>query len=141
VHARLYVRTPIVWGLPALGRQRVRWRARFYDVGSGEVRATGSWVYATVGRRQWTIFNGGPNAGGGVMITHNQYWANGQYYDRLGNDGDRIRAIVDAGWYSRRARRWTIRSMTVRWVITTSNRSNGQGQTGPASTPTTNWTC
>lgn len=139
VHARLYVRTPIVWGLPALGRQQVRWRARFYDVDTREVRATGAWVTAIVGPKQATTFGGGPDAGNGVMITHGQYWDGGQYYDHV--DSQRIRAWIDAGWYSRRKGRWITRTLDVKWMIATSNRTIRQGQTGPYSTPVTNWTC
>jgi hypothetical protein len=140
-HARLYVRPPIVWGLRSLGRQRVAWRARFYDVGSGQVRAIGNWVYATVVPFKSTIFGGGPDAGGGVMITHNQYWQGGQYYDHLAGDSDRIRASIDARWYNSRKRVWTRATLRVQWVITTTNRSIGRGQTGPYSTPVRNYTC
>ena len=140
-HARLYVRPPIVWGLPGLGRQRVAWRARFYDWSSGDVRAYGKWVYSRVRPKQSTIFGGGPNAGGGVMITHNQYWTGGQYYDHLADDGDRIRAFVEVGWFNANKKRWVTRSLRVQWVISTSQRSLGQGQTGPSSTPVRNYTC
>jgi hypothetical protein len=63
LHGRLYVRPPKIWGLR--GRERVAWRARFYDVGSGEVRYTGNWIYSTAGLTTPTVFGGGPDAGQG----------------------------------------------------------------------------
>ena len=138
-HAHLYVRPPVVVGLPALGRQRVRWRANFWDVGSREYRHSGNWVYATVSAGQSTFFGGGPDAGNGVMITHRQYWQASQSYDHFADDGDRIRADIDVGWYSRRKQRWITREMDVRWVIATTNRTNGQGYSN--SSPQKNATC
>ena len=139
-HARLYVRPPIVWGLPRLGRQRVAWRARFYDIASGQVRGIGNWVYATVSSSVATTFGGGQNAPQ-VMITWNQYWLGSQWYDHLGDDGDRIRALVDARWYNATTRRWRNATLLVQWVVSTSNRTNGRGQTGSFSGPVQRGTC
>lgn len=142
LHARLYVRPPIVWGLPALGRnQQVGWRAVFWDTQSGERRGTGDWVYRRVNPRRHTTFGGGPDAGNGVMITHRQYWQNSQWYDRLADDGDRIKARIEVAWYRSRQDNWIVRRIPVRWVISTSNRTNGAGQTGASSTPINRWTC
>jgi hypothetical protein len=99
------------------------------------------WVYATVGPRQPTVFGGGPDAGGGVMITHKQYWQGSRYYDRLAGDGDRIRALVQVGWYNARTGRWIYRTLMVKWVVTATLRSIGQGTTGPYSGPVQNYTC
>jgi hypothetical protein len=141
-HARLYVRPPAVWGLPALGRnQRVAWRAQFYEWSSGDVVAYGRWVYARVNPRQGTTFGGGPDAGNGVMITHRQYWQASQYYDHLGSSGERIKARVVVAWRRARGGSWIVRRVPVSWVIATTNRTIGQGQTGPSSTPVRNYTC
>ena len=140
-YARLYVRPPIVWGLPTLGRnQRVAWRSQFYEWSSGEVVAQGSWVYRRVNPRQGTTFGGGPNAGNGVMITHRQYWQGSQHYDHPSDDGQRIKARAVVAW-QRSNGKWIVRTVPVNWVITTTNRTNGLGTTGPYSTPVRNYTC
>jgi hypothetical protein len=141
VHARLYVNSPVVWGLPGLGHQKVAWRARFYDTRNGSVRFKGPWKYRYVNERKSTRFGGGPNAGNGLMITHKQYWVGHQWYDHLADDGRRIRAMVDAAWLNSSTGKWIVRSLKVRWVISTSNRTIGLGQTGPSSTPAKDGTC
>jgi hypothetical protein len=141
-HARLYVRPPIVWGLPALGRnQRVAWRPKFYDFSSGRLLAYGDWVYARVNARRATTFGGGPNAGNGVMITHRQYWQASQWYDHLSGTGERVKAQLVVAWRKAAGGKWITRVIPVNWVITTTHRSTGQGQTGPYSTPVRNYTC
>jgi hypothetical protein len=126
-HGRLYVRPPIVWGLPRLGRsQRVVWRTRFYDVPSGQVRYYGGWRYSTADPYRATAFGGGSNAPA-VSIVSRGYWAGSQWYDHFADDGDKIRAIVDVRWYNRNKRTWVRASLRVRWVIGTSNRTNGLG--------------
>lgn len=139
-YGRLTIRPPRVWGLSALGRQQVAWRTRFYDRQSGKVVWTNAWVYDRVRPGQATDFGGGPNAPQ-VMITWNQYWVGGQWYQHPISDNGRIKAIVDAGWYNRRRKRWVVRSLRVLWLISTVGRTTGVGQTGPASTPVTSWTC
>jgi hypothetical protein len=131
LHGRLYVRPPRVWGLR--GRERVVWRARFYDVGTGEVRHTGKWIYSTAGLTTPTVFGGGPDAGHGVMVYSNQFWVGSQWYDHLADDGDQIRALVDARWYSVKTRRWTKATLPVKYVIGTFNRTVGSGQAGSVS--------
>src|SRR5262245_52426430 len=61
-HGRLYVRSPLVRGRPGLGRQKVGWRARFYDTVSGKTVWSGNWVYRYVQPYQVTRFSGGPDA-------------------------------------------------------------------------------
>jgi hypothetical protein len=142
-HYRLYVRPPIVWGLPHLGRQLVAWRTRFYDIGSGQIRAYGHWHYARVRPREWTIFGGGPNVGNGVTYFSTAYWQGGEWYDHLAGDGDQIRALIDVGWYKARTRRWIIATQTVHWVVPSTNRTLGlpQGLSGYPYPPFENGSC
>jgi hypothetical protein len=140
-HGRLYVRPPRIWGLPRIGgRQKVGWRARFYDAVTGKVVASGRWKYSYALPYLESPLGAGPDAGNGVYITQNQYWAGSQYYDHLSSDGAQIRAIVDAAWYNARKRTWTVKALRVQWVIATINRSTGQGQT-MISTPIKNASC
>jgi hypothetical protein len=129
-----------VWGLKKLGRQRVAWRARFYDVQNRRFVWNGSWVYDVVGPGQATDFGGGPDAPQ-AMVHWNQYWTGGQWYEHPQGDGQQIRAVVKAAWYNARRSRWIYRSVDVRWQFSTANRTIGEGQLGPASTPVTSWVC
>jgi hypothetical protein len=139
---RLYIRPPRVWGLKGLGRQAVRWRTRFYDLAqNGKVVWTTNWNYGRVRPRRATDFGGGPDAPQ-AMITSNSYWERSHWYQHPQGNGMRVRAVVDVGWYRARAKRWTRRSLTVRWMISTANRTIGEGQLGPASTPARDrWDC
>jgi hypothetical protein len=67
------------------------------------------------------------------MVYSNQFWVGSQWYDHFGDDGDRIRALVDARGYKARTRRWTKATLPVKYVIGTLNRTIGSGQAGSVS--------
>ena len=139
---RLYIRPPRLWGLKGLGRQAVRWRTRFYDIAqNGTVVWTTKWHYGRVKPLRATDFAGGPDAPQ-AMIHWKSYWDGSHWYQHPQGNGMRVRAVVDVGWYKARSRKWISRSMTVRWMISTANRTIGEGQLGPASTPVRDrWEC
>jgi hypothetical protein len=74
-------------------------------------------------------------------LKYRQYWQGSQYCDHLTESGERIKARVSVAWQRAQGGRWIARSIPVNWVITTTNRTIGQGQTGPYSTPVRNYTC